>query len=232
MTVFKYALMRGVKTPASMIINLVLPLFLVIIDFDMEIFGADAQYRGLFIVAMLILYGGFMMARGIQADKMNGVIIRILAGPVTMRSYLVQNFFSAMVPMTVLSALIGAVGFILHSWEIQFALALVLVYIILAASSIGLSFVWSCIFKDQEASTAIFSVLITGVAMIGGLFLPLAILPRPLWLFGALFPAHWAARAMETFMDYGMNGEYWLSLLAMILFTVAFLLYGSKRRLV
>ena len=231
MTVFKYALLRGITSPASLIINMALPLFLVIVDFDLN-FGGDYQNRGLFMVAMLILYGGFVMARSIQTDKISGVVIRILAGPVTMRNYLVQNFFSAMVPMTVLSVAIGVVGYLLHGWEISFAVALVLVYVILAASSVGLSFVWSCIFKDKEASAAIFSVLITAVAMLGGLFLPLDILPDALRLAGAFFPAHWAARAMETFMVYGMTSEYWLSLMAMGLFTIAFILYGGKRRIV
>jgi len=230
LTIFKYALRRGLLNPASLIVNCSLPLLLIILNVDFD-FGGEPN-RGLFLVAMLIMYGGFSMARSIQLDKMDGTIIRILAGPISMYSYLVQNFLSAMVPMTVLSVLIGVLGVVLHSWEITFAVALTLCYIFLAASSIGLSFLWSCIFKNKEVSAVALSIFITTIAFVGGLFIPLALLPNPLRLFGALFPAHWAARAMETMISYGMNMNFWLSLLAVSLFTVAYLLYGSKRRII
>jgi len=210
-----------------------LPLLLVILNPSLG-FGPTAaeQYRMPFLVALLIIFGGFYIARSIQIDKMDGTIIRILAGPVTMRSYLVQNFLSAMIPMTVLSIFIGVLGLILHNWELYFAVGLAICYIFLAATSIGLSFVWSCIFKDKEASSAVFAVLLTAVASLSGLMIPLTMLPRFLQYFGAIFPAQWANRALDALVEYGMNGIFWLGILAMFLFTVAFLLYGGKRRLI
>jgi len=216
-----------------------MPLLLVIFNFEFGGFGAAAAVgdeavhsRTPFLVALMLMFGAFVMARSIQVDKMDGTITRILAGPVTMRGYLVQNFMSAMVPMTVLSIALGIIGVALHSWEISFALGLAICYILLSATSIGLSFVWSCLFKDKETSTAVLSVLITAIASLGGLMIPLALLPRFLRFLGALFPAHWATRALENLMDYGMNTQFWLSMLAMFLFTVAYLLYGGKRRII
>ena len=232
MTVFKYAMRRGFTSPASLILNCAMPLILIITNGAIDTEAGNFFNPGIMLAAMMIMYGGFMMARSIQLDKLDGTITRILAGPITMRSYLVQNFFSAMVPMTALSAIIGVVGIVRHNWDINFAIGIALCYAFLAASSIGLSFVWSCIFKDKEASVAVFSVLITMMAILGGLMVPLSILPDFLRRIGAIFPAHWAARGMETMMQYGMNREYWLSIAAMFLFTVAFLLYGGKRRII
>jgi len=210
-----------------------MPLLLVILNPSMGFGPINAdQNRMPFLVALLIIFGGFYIARSIQIDKMDGTIIRILAGPVTMRSYLVQNFLSAMIPMTVLSILISVLGIILHSWEMYFAVGVMLCYIFLAATSIGLSFVWSCIFKDKEASSAVFAVLLTAVASLSGLMLPMSMLPRPIQYLGAIFPAQWANRALEALFEYGLNGMFWLGILAMFLFTVAFLLYGGKRRLI
>jgi len=188
--------------------------------------------RLLFLIALMIIFGAFFMARSIQQDKMDGTIIRILAGPVTMRSYLVQNFLSAMIPMAVLSVLIGVLGLALNGWELYFAAGITLCYIFLTASSVGLSFAWSCLFKDKEASYAVLSVLITAVATVGGLMIPLSVLPNALRIIGTIFPAQWAARAIESLMEYGLNGQFWLSMLAMFLFTVAYLLYGGKRRII
>jgi len=210
-----------------------MPLALIILNPDIG-FGplAAEQNRLPFLVALLIIFGGFYVARSIQIDKMDGTIIRILAGPVTMRSYLVQNFLSAMIPMTVLSIIIGILGFALNGWELYFAVGLTICYAFLAATSIGLSFVWSCLFKDKEASSAVFAVLITMVATLSGLMLPFSMLPRFLQYIGALFPAQWANRSLEAIVEYGLSGQFWLGILAMFLFTVAFLLYGGKRRLV
>jgi len=210
-----------------------MPLLLIILNPDMGFgFMAGGINRLLFLVALMMIFGGFFMARSIQQDKMDGTIIRILAGPVTMRSYLVQNFLSAMIPMTVLSLIIGISGLALHSWSFSFAAGVAICYIFLAASSIGLSFAWSCLFKDKETSYAALSVLITAAATIGGLMIPMSMLPNPLRLIGAIFPAHWAARALEGLIEYGMSSQFWLGMLAMFLFTVAYLLYGGKRRII
>ena len=234
MTVFKYALRRGFTSWPALILNYLMPLILVVAGGEV-IVDADAgavSAGGIFLVAMFIMLGAFYMARSIQLDKMDGTIVRILAGPITMRSYLVQNFMAAMIPLAGLCLIVGFLGMAVHGWVFYFAMGLSLCYALLGATSIGLSFVWSCIFKDKEASFAVMSVLLSAISMVSGLFLPLAILPDFFRLFGAIFPAHWAARGMEAFIVYGMNAEFWLALLAMALFTVAFLLYGGKRRIV
>ena len=232
MTVFKYAMRRGFTSPASIILNCAMPLFLIITNGNIDQEAGGLFSSGIMLAAMMIMFGGFMMARSIQLDKLEGTIVRILAGPITMRSYLVQNFFSAMIPMTALSVIIGVVGIVRHNWDVNFAIGIALCYALLAATSIGLSFVWSCLFKDKEASVAAYSVLITLMAFLGGLMLPTAILPDFLGRIGMVFPSHWAARGIETVVAYGMNGEFWLSLLAMLLFTAAFLIYGGKKRMI
>jgi ABC-2 type transport system permease protein len=179
------------------------------------------------------MYGAFYMARGIQSDKIDGTVVRILAGPVTMRDYFVQNFFAAMVPMTAVSVVVGALGMLLHGWEFQLTLGLILLYIMLSSTSIGLSFAWSCLFKNAETSTVVFSMLMMLVVFLSGMLLPLDVLPDILLYIGALFPGQWAVRGIESLLSYGFDGYmYWLSLLAMLMFAVAYLLYGGKRRII
>jgi ABC-type multidrug transport system permease subunit len=178
------------------------------------------------------MFGAFYMAKGIQNDKLDGTVIRILAGPVTMRDYLVSNFLASMVPMLGVSALLGVLGTVLRGWDLSFAVRLGLCYALLAATSIGLSFVWSCLFKDKEAASVVFGVGMMIVTFMSGLMLPHAIMPPAVLHAGALFPAHWAARAIDTLVIYGGGNMYWLSLVAMVLFVVAYMLYGGKRRIV
>jgi len=228
MIMFKYALKRGFFSPVALFFNCALPIFLMIAIRNLE--GGEQL---LFLIATAIMFGGFFMAKGIQADRMEGVLLRILAGPVTMRDYLFQNLMGAAVPMVGLSAAIGVVGLILHGWALTFAIGIALCYAFLAITSIGLSFVWSSIFRSKESSSAAFSAVATLLSFIGGLLIPLSFLPDVLFYLGALFPAHWAARAIQSMLDYGQFTRiYGFSIFAMALFTVVFILLGAKRRLI
>jgi len=229
MTVFKYALYNGVTKPLSLILNSIIPLVLVIFANRVNFFGVNNVVFSL--LGFVIMYGAFLMANSIQKDKVEGVLTRILAGPITLRSYLIQNFFAAIIPMMAVSVVIGLLGYLLHGWEAQFTVGLVLVYIFLSATSIGLSFVWSCLFKDKEASLSGISVVITMTALLGGFMIPLSVLPDPIFYVGMITPPHWASRAIEQLVLYGeFTSMYWLGILALAMFAIAFILYGSKRR--
>ena len=233
MTVFKHALRNGITKPISLVINSIVPIGLVIfLDRIDAGFGPDATV-GLFVLAFVMMYGAFLMANSIQKDKVEGVLVRILAGPITLRSYLAQNFLAAIIPMAVVSAVVGLLGYLIHDWSLTLTVGLVLVYILMSASSIGLSFVWSCLFKDKEASLSGISVVLTMSGLIGGFMLPLDMLPTIPYYIGMATPAHWASRAILQLVIYGeFTQMYWLGLLAIAMFTIAFVLYGSKRRLV
>jgi len=231
MTIFKYALYNGVTKPLSLILNSVVPLILVIFSDRVDFFGVNDV--AFYLLGFVIMYGAFLMANSIQKDKMEGVLVRILAGPVTLRSYLAQNFLAAIVPMIAVSAIVGLLGHLLHDWNATLAVGLVLVYVFLSATSIGLSFVWSCLFKDKEASLSGISIVITLSALVGGFMIPLSVFPDPIYYVGMITPVHWASRAIEQLLLYSeFTNMFWLGLLAMAMFSLAFVLYGSKRRLV
>ena len=228
MTIFNYALKRGFKSPTALVFNCAFPLLLMI-----AMIGEGLGDRGLFLIALTLMFGGFFMAKGIQSDRMEGVLLRILSGPVTLRMYLTQNLLGAAVPMVGLSVAIGILGIIFHDWSMIFAIGIAVCYSFLAATSIGLSFVWSSLFKDKDTSTGAFSAAMTLVAMICGLIVPLNFMPETLFYLGTLFPAHWASRAIQTLIDYGsFTRMYWLSLMAMFMFVVAYVLFGANRRLI
>ncbi|MCL1883252.1 MAG: ABC transporter permease [Defluviitaleaceae bacterium] len=231
LTVLKFALIRGLKSPVSMIVNYALPFIILIFMFDYS--DGNEPSRGYFGLAMAIMFGAFYMAKSIQNDKIDGAVIRILAGPVTMRSYLVQNFLATMIPLSAIVAIISALGIIMYGWAFSLAVGLLLCYAFLGATSVGLSFVWSCLFKNKESGSVLYSMLMMVIILLCGLLIPLDALPAPLFYIGAIFPAHWASRAIEALLEYGgFVGIYWLSLLAMLLFAAAYLLYGGKRRII
>ena len=228
MTIFKFALKRGFFSPAALILNCALPLLLMVV-----MRGDGLGDQGLFLIAMAVMFGGFFMAKGVQNDRLEGVLLRILSGPVTMRGYFIQNLLGAAVPIFGLSIAIAVFGIALHDWDIVFAIGMALCYAFLAVTSIGLSFLWSSLFKSKEASSGAFGAVMTLISAVSGFFVPLNLMPSVLFYVGALFPAHWASRAIQSLIDYGQFTQiYWLSVLAMFLFAAAYILLGAKRRLI
>lgn len=228
-TVFMYALRRGFLSYWTLTFNVVLPIIIIFIPI---MWDDDGWATGYSYLALTLMTGAFFMAYGLIKDMISGTIIRILAGPITSRGYLIQNLLAAMLPMFIISVMLGALGIVLYGWGINFALAIALCYTLLSASSVGLAFAWSCLFKNEETSFSVFMLFIMMSAYLGGLVFPMDLLPITIQRFGALFPSHWAARAINNLQEYGANGEYWLSILTLILFTTAYILYGSKRRVI
>lgn len=228
MTVFKYAFIRGLRNPLSLICNCILPLTLVFI----RPLWTGEFASGFSLITFFILCGAYLMARNMLIDKADGAVVRILAAPVTMLNYLAQNLLACMVPLAVQIILVCLTGALLYGWGFSFTIALALSYGIFMAASVAMAFAWNCLFKDKENNYTAFSVTITFMAMLSGLWFPLELLPQPLQYAGAVFPSYWAARGISTLRELGAVSGYWISLAAMLMFTAAYLLYGGKRRII
>ena len=234
MTIFRYALMKGLRSPLTLVVNCILPLIVIFVPPFWEaggFLGAD-RYAGFGILAMVIWSGAFLMAQGILNDRENGTITRILAGPISMFNYLVQNLLAFMVPLTVQVGLISVIGMILHGWDVTLALGLFVCYTVFTIASVAMSFAWNCLFKRRESSFTTFSAVLTFGIFLSGALLPVTLFPDLVQYAGMVFPAYWAVRGIETLLDTGVTGEYWISIAAMALFSIAFLLFGGKRRMI
>ena len=227
MTIFKFALLRGIRGK-DYLINAVLPLVLIFIP---VLWRGEAQ-QGFYLMGLAILWGASSIAKGIMLDKLDGTVIRILTTPTSMLNYLTQNFFASMIPLTVQMLIVTTIGTIMYNWQMTFAFFLFLCYTVFGMASVALLFAWSCLFKSKETSNMMFGFIVMFAAMLGGFMLPLELLPRTVQLIGAIFPAYWLSTGIAELLENGATLTYWLSLGAIILFAIAYLLYGGKRRII
>lgn len=228
LTIYKFALLRAWRNPLSLLFNAVLPLVLVLIP---ALWRGESAF-GFSFVGVAIMYGAFIAARGILIDKLDGTLVRIFTTPTTNLQYLTQNLMAALTPLAVQILAVGLLGSALYGWQAEFVLRLMLLYFIFAAASVAFSFAWSCFFKERETSYAVFSVAANLVAMLGGFYVPLHIMPNVLRYIGALFPAYWMSNGVAALQGGSAMGGYLLSAAVIALFAVLYLVYGSKRRIV
>ena len=231
MTIFRYALLRGVRSPLSMIVNCAMPLVLILIR---PLWVMDGGFSlGFALIAFMVMSGSYLMSQSILTDKTDGAIYRILAAPITMRRYLTENLLSCMVPLLTQIVLVTLLGHLLYNWSLPLSFFVFLCYTVLTLASVTMAFAWHCLFKIRENSGAGFGFVLTFMCMLSGMFFPMTFMPGPLQYVGAIFPVFWAVRGLNSVLELGTaSGEYWLAIAAMLLFAMAFLLYGGKRRII
>jgi len=229
MTIFRFALIKGLRNPFTLVLNCILP---IVVIFIRPVWTGENLLSGHGLLVMVIWGGSYLMAQGILADRESGALTRILAAPISMRNYLVQNLLAFMVPLTLQLALITVIGAILYEWSLTLALGLFLACMAFTASSVTMAFAWNSLFKRKESSFITFSAVVTFGIMLSGAFIPLDILPDALQNIGAVFPAYWAMQSLDSLIELGtMTGDYFIGIAAMALFSIAFLLLGGKRRM-
>ena len=235
LTIFRFAIIKGLRNRATLIFNCLLPIVLIFVRpmwvADGGLFGGG-NLASFGLLLMTMWGGAFLMSQGILNDRTSGSIVRILSAPVTTFNYLTQNLLAYMVPLTLQIAIVSILGMIFYGWSTEFAIALFVCYTVFTMSAIALSFAWNCLFKSKETSFSSFSALITFGSFLSGGLIPIEFFPLPLQYAGAVFPAYWAIRGIRTFSDYGFAFDYFTSLAAMLLIAAICLLYGGKRRII
>ncbi|KAF0194145.1 MAG: ABC transporter [Bacillota bacterium] len=227
MTIFRFALMRGLRKKSMFAALFAVPLAMIFI----RPLWTPENGAGFVFYGMVILFAAFSLVRLIMTDRVSGTIVRIFAAPVTTFQYLSQNLLAYWLILGIQTVVMVAVGAMLYEWGIEMAAQLILCYTVFAVASIALSLAWTSLFRSKVISDAVFSIVVSFMALLGGIFIPLSMLPDILRKIGMLFPTYWFSNSLLGIRDGAASREYWLSLLIMLLLSAASLLYGSKRRL-
>lgn len=225
MTIFQFALIRSLRKKSTLVALFIVPLIMVFIR---PLWVLETG-TGFLFYGLILLFAAFSLVRLIMTDRVTGTAVRIFAAPITTRQYLSQNLLAFWMITSIQTVVLVVIGAVLYKWEIEMAVWLFLSYSIFSATCIVFSMAWNSLFRSKIMSDAVFSIVISFMGMLGGIFIPLPMLPEVLRKIGMLFPTYWFTNSLLALQE-GIMGEYWLSIFIMVLFSIVFLLYGSKRR--
>jgi len=228
MTIFKFALTRAFKNVFTLIITAILPIGTILIRTMWE----DDAINGFMLIALFLMIGAVLLSNNILKDKVDGVIPRILLGPVTMTDYFFQNLLACMIPLTLQSFSVGIIGVLLHDWTLSFGLALGLSYTLFSVAMTTLCFSFYALFREKETGNLGILAVTMMSAMLGGLTIPKSLLPITVQRVGALLPPHWISRSIYSLNTGEITLEFWIYQGILVLFAVIFLLFGGKRRMI
>jgi ABC-2 type transport system permease protein len=227
MTVFKYALLRSLRSPLSIIASIAMPVALIILMANAWIYVPPL---GMGLLVFMMMYSSPLLAGMILEDRIDGSIARVLISPVSKVSYIFQNLLSAIIPLMIQIILLGILGLIRYNWSIEFAMGVVVSMTLFAIANTAFAFCWNMFFKSKAGSKYSLWFAVAVISFISGLLVPIEVLPDALRNIGAFTHPYWLMRSANVLVQYGMNMEFWLFMGALVLFSVAFLLLGGRGR--
>lgn len=226
MTIFYWALVRSLRRKFTLLVLVIAPLVLILI----RPWWRTPESLGFSFYGLVLFFMAFLLVRAILTDRLTGTVLRIFAAPVTTLQYLAQNLLAFWVLLGAQIGVMVLLGVLRYAWEGRLAIQLFLCYILFTGTAIAFSLAWDSCFQTREMSDAVFSVALSVMSLLGGVFVPIKMLPAILQKIGMFFPTYWLASALIS-LQQSAAGDLWLAIVMLLLFAVVFLLFGSKRRL-
>ncbi|WP_080836235.1 ABC transporter permease [Cohnella massiliensis] len=227
MTIFVFALKRSLRNVYNLGLLLVAPL-LVMFWPPNEGSPLPVGYRYFGIVQ---LFAAAKLVHIILEDRMSRVVVRIGAAPVTHFRYLLQNLLAYALLLIAQAAVAVAGGILAHGEVFPAPFALFLLFACFAMTAIGFSLAWCSLFRNKEASLSVMSGVIMLLCLVGGLFWPVEIMPPFMRRAAMILPTYWLAEGITL----ASFEAAWTKLIVpvgmLLMFTLLFVLTGSKRRM-
>jgi len=228
LTVFKYALLRNIRTPLLFMATSLGP---IVIIFLMVNIWTYAPAAGVGMLAMLMMYSLNTSAGIILEDRIDGSVIRVATSPVSTLSYITQNLFAVILPTFFQILLLAVVGYLRYNWSVEFTLGMTLSFLIFAVANTAFAFAWNMFFKSKEGSKWTFLFVIMLIAFFGGLMIPTEFLPNILQHIGAIVHPYWLIRGVTSLWEEGITVTFWLYQLVLTLFATGYLVIGGTRKM-
>jgi ABC-2 type transport system permease protein len=227
MIVFKYALLRSLRSPLSIVVSIFVPIAFIFLPVNT---WKNTPVAGVANLVLLMLLSAHLLSGVILEDRIDGSVIRVLTSPVSTFSYIFQNLLSVIIPLIIQIILLGISGYRRYNWSIEYTLGISICMILFVIANTAFVFCWNMFFKSIESSKYTFWLFVAVIALLSGLVVPIEMLPSNLQHVGAILHPYWLMRSVNVLTDNGINIEFWLLQSILILFAVAFLFLGGKRR--
>lgn len=228
MTIFKFVFKRYFRQPSNIIFLLILPIVLVFLpDLKWPPIPMGFQYYG-----VLLLFAATKLTGIILEDRTRKTTLRVSVAPITHFQYLWQNLLAYSVLLMGVNLLVVLMGTLYHGENLVSPMLLFIVYTFFSMSAIGFSLAFYAIIRNKEAAVSLLTGIIALISMLGGVFWPVQIMPVLIQRLAKLLPTYWYSEGIKRVAFGGSLGDIVLPLVMLIMLTILFLLFGSKRDII
>lgn len=228
MIIFKFVLKRYFRQPTNIIFLLILPIILVFLpELVWPPIPMGFQYYG-----VLLLFIATKLTSIILDDRTRKTTLRISVAPITHFQYLWQNLLAYSVLLTGVNILVVLMGVLYHGENLVSPLLLLVVYTFFSMTAIGFSLAFYAIIRNKEAASALLTGVIALISMLGGVFWPIQIMPVFIQRLAMFFPTYWYSEGVIRVAYGGSLGDIAFPLIMMSMFTIFFLVFGSRKDII
>ncbi|MBP1969085.1 ABC-2 type transport system permease protein [Virgibacillus natechei] len=226
MTIFAFALKRSFRKLINIVLLGGLPIIFVFLP-DNGVYTLPIGYQ---FYGILLLFTSAKLVSMMLDDRVSGALLRIGASPVTHLQYLWQNLLAYSL-LLILQSGAMIIGGMLYGHTLHEPGLLFLLYAVFSLTAISFSLAWFALFRHKETAFSILFGLIILISMAGGLFWPIDLMPDIMQKLVMVLPTYWLAEAQFILVGSGDLSDLFIPIGFLLLFTVIFLLGGSKRRI-
>ena len=227
MTIFLYVYKRFFKSTSNVVFFFIIPIVAVFLPVgEWHPLPGGFQYYGI-----ILLFIAARLASIISEDRSNRVLLRIGIAPITHLQYLVQNLMAYSTILIFINIVFVIAGVLVHGAILINPILLFINYCIFSFTAIGFSLAWYSLFRSQETAFSILIGIIMLMAMLGGMMWPVQIMPAIIQRIAMLLPTYWLAEGILKVALGATLQEILLPLAMMVMFSAAFIIIGSKRKL-
>lgn len=228
MTIFNFVFKRFFRVKSNVLVILILPIAIVFLPVGEWLpIPLGYQYYGILLLLISARLGGIIME-----DRENKVLLRLGVAPVSHFQYLWQNLLAYSVILTGINSVFLIVGVIYHGEQVISPMLLFIIYSVFSMTAISFSLAWYSLFRHKETAFHTLSVLIILIAMLGGMMWPIELMPNNIQKMAMFLPTYWFAEGMQVISFSEPLAELVLPLVMMFMFAVAYIILGSRRRIV
>ncbi|HUX21469.1 MAG TPA: ABC transporter permease [Spirochaetia bacterium] len=227
MTVFRFALRRSFRSPLNILLLCVLPVGVVFIP---PVEGTTLPL-GIHFYGQVIMFASFLMVRSIVDDRASGVLTRVAVAPIGYLRYLTETLLAYGVLLVAQNAVVVVLGSTLYGDRFRLPVLQLLALVCFSFTSLSFCLAGFSLFGRKDAAYGAIATVIILLSMIGGFYWPIEFMPGFLQKAALFTPPYWLIRALVGLQTGDPPIRLVFSLIIMVLFAMAFLVVGSRRRL-
>lgn len=182
---------------------------------------------GLFFVANILMMD-------LMAERQQGTLRRLLAGPVTVGQFLAAKLIVTVVVCAVAQLLLVLVSAVFFGMRWGHPLAFMAVFISMILAVVGTITLVYGLARTRNQADALSNLVIMGMCLFGGSFFPAELLPPAMRSIGKWTVNHWAISGMRAAIDHEPTRSLVINvavLLAIGLVTLAVGILALRRQL-
>jgi len=188
---------------------------------------AASTGTGLLLYGMIILYAAFLFTSRLTEDREAGMSARIASTAISSWRYLLEHLASFSLILIIQNMLFVIAYQIFYPEGLVDPVLITLVLMIFSILSVGLMLLISELCRSSFTLMIASTIVIMLSSILGGLFVPIDLLPSTLEKIAMITPTYWFTQTLDAFYT---QERYGFPLTMMFMFTVIFYLFSGWKR--